>query len=90
MDADEREAETRALLEILAIGRKEIENGEHELAEDFFARMREARQMAVHNPSDEALAMRAIIALGEAEFDAGKGVSAADAFAELRRKKGID
>ena len=43
MDANERELETRALLEILAIGRNEIENGEHELASDYFARARKER-----------------------------------------------
>ena len=90
MDNNQRESETRALLEIVALGHRELENGEFELAEDYFARMRESRLMAAHNPSDETLALQAVIALGEREFDAGKGVPAAEVFAELRRKKGID
>lgn len=32
--------ETLAFMDILEIGRKEIENGEHELAEEYFARVR--------------------------------------------------
>lgn len=90
MDANERELETRVLLEILAIGRREIDAGEHELASDYFARVREAFQMAAQNPSDETLSLMTILALGEKEFDAGKGIPAAEVFAELRRKKGID
>jgi prevent-host-death family protein len=39
----ERMQETFALLQILAIGRQEIEDGEYDSAEDFFRRMDEER-----------------------------------------------
>lgn len=43
MNANSTSEETLALMAIMALGRKEVEDGEHELAEDFFARMRNER-----------------------------------------------
>lgn len=39
----ERTQEALAMMKIMAIGRKEIENGEYEPARDFFAQLREER-----------------------------------------------